>query len=213
MGFAFRGMLKIDRWGLPLYFNPRLCPCIFDGRFIDLHPPPYSLHLVSFTSKPYLNPSPWLVSRLLGANLRGGTEIPMLLRWVWLEFCVQWGFRCASSVWMNKSHFLTWLLCLWTLFTQVLCVPGILQFRKPKCCRIFKTPFFEKKWWTITYEKYHFLLDMNFLAKWKTNLPSNFTWRKECLSSTEGCQGCWGFGGQLPKFGATGMYCCFRDFV
>jgi hypothetical protein len=36
-------------------------------------------------------------------------------------------------------------------------------------------PFFEKKGWTIIHEKHHFLLDMAFLAKEKTNLPSNFT--------------------------------------
>jgi hypothetical protein len=46
------------------------------------------------------------------------------------------------------------------LFTQASCVPDILQSRKPKSCRFFKICFLEKKGWTITHEKCHFLLDL-----------------------------------------------------
>jgi hypothetical protein len=43
-----------------------------------------------------------------------------------------------------------------------------------KSCQNFQTPFF-KKGWTITHEKYHFLLAMDFLPKKITALTSNFT--------------------------------------
>jgi hypothetical protein len=44
-----------------------------------------------------------------------------------------------------------------------------------KALDFFSTTAFEKKGWTITHEKYHFLLDMHFLEKDITNLTSNFT--------------------------------------
>jgi hypothetical protein len=53
----------------------------------------------------------------------------------------------------------------WTPSTQTSSVPGILQYRKPKGCRIFQTPLFEK--WMDPHEKFRFLLDMDFLAKEK----------------------------------------------
>jgi hypothetical protein len=38
-----------------------------------------------------------------------------------------------------------------------------------------KVAFFRKEGWTITHEKYHFLLGMDLLLKETTNLTLNFT--------------------------------------
>jgi hypothetical protein len=42
-----------------------------------------------------------------------------------------------------------------------------------------------QKRWTITREKCHLLLNMNFFVKEVTNLTPNFTWKKSCFVSSE----------------------------
>jgi hypothetical protein len=44
-----------------------------------------------------------------------------------------------------------------------------------KGLEFFKSADFWKKGWTITHEKYHFLLDMDFLVKEIASLTQNFT--------------------------------------
>jgi hypothetical protein len=96
----------------------------------------------------------------------------------WLGYVYNRDFTlCKVYEWPDLT-FLLHNLVFWTLSTQAPCVPGILQFRKPKCCQIFQKPLFEKKAWTITHEKSPFLLGMDFLVKTITKTISNCTWRK-----------------------------------
>jgi hypothetical protein len=76
-----------------------------------------------------------------------------------------------------------------------------------KCCRIFLTPFFEKKAWTITHEKCHFLLKMDFLMKRVTNLISNFN--KNFFLSTELCPRCWVLVDGMPILGPLELVAVF----
>jgi hypothetical protein len=103
------------------------------------------------------------------------SEIPLLLLWFGSAFVLNTNFTLCQvyevkNFTVRLDHFVSGALS-----TQASCVPGILQFRKPKCCQIFETLLFDEKGWTIPHEKFYFLLDMNFLKEEITNLASNFT--------------------------------------
>jgi hypothetical protein len=84
---------------------------------------------------------------ILKAKLEQGNRSSTAVALAWPVFCVQKGIHSVSSVWITESYFSTWLLCFWALFTQIPCVPGILQLRNPKMLVSFSTPAVWKKEW------------------------------------------------------------------
>jgi hypothetical protein len=101
--------------------------------------------------------------------LSEGTEIPLLLLWLDLEYLHNEHFILCH---VQESHFFSLLFLPFELYLPS--VHGILQFRKSKSCLIFTNSAL-KKGWTFTHEKCYFLLVIHYPVNEIKNLISNFT--------------------------------------
>jgi hypothetical protein len=85
-----------------------------------------------------------IISILRGKHERQNWDSAVVAR-VWLDFGHNTDLTlCQVYKWTNLTIQLGYFV-FWNLSMQVSWVPGILQFRKPKSCRIFQMPLFEKR--------------------------------------------------------------------
>jgi hypothetical protein len=123
------------------------------------------------------------LSRLLGPNWSVGTDSPLLLLWLDLDFVRTLRISCWIRC-MNEQ------LPLFDFTT----LPSGLYLRKHRVAPSrsetkkflnFSNAAIWKKGWTLPHEKCRFLLAIDFLGSEITNLTSFFTWQNKYLLSIE----------------------------
>jgi hypothetical protein len=142
-------------------------------------------------------------------NLNGGTEIPLLLLWPDLFFV--YTSLCVKGMNERISHFGLAIVPFEFYRHNYTVLLAFSSSENQKLAEFSKCRFLVKKIWTITHEKCHFLLNMDFLVKKNQKPPLHLQiyMKKAVPRIYRMIPRRWGFGEQSTDLRVTGFQSLF----